>query len=1079
MAIGTTTNNGELISYILDPITSVTGILSFVDSIEGETVDIYFEKYFRYAIDGIHFTEFELLTDVALQAITTNVKHSYVFEIQYKRVSNANDELIFKSFNLIYTDTTVDNGYEFDHSNFVKFFDTNNVDVIKWALNVLNKIYYDGQLAKFLERNVNSNFAEDIDFIKFWKSIAQYFAYSVILARKYSEFYRNFDFLLEFLKQRGLIVCNQEQYENLHLLMNNFYDEIRRRGTIQIIRNRFTDDYGRDASLSYSVSASHAVTDEESLGRVASAGTATFSLSSLIIAANLNTHDIGVVVTRGSTILVNGVIQGFGLNEIQITNNLKTLIETQSDYTCSGNYPTLIITEPDGTTDTGNIKITISDRYYIESTEWYTTPDFTPDIINLRTALFDNGYLVLLFDGDYIYTSVIDPSQVSIGGGLTGFNEVAKKLIKGSALKIYYADFNSDTIFFTEILGVSSGSSTTTFTHSSLNTDAVYNSNDGYIYWIIGGSYVRILEDASSDISTSPGIPDDEFLVLNSSNNEIYSHRTGSNTLTLFALSGTLSTQILGFNVAGRIMYYDYNGIPAYFVPENGTKIIHILNNDFSARSIIDLSNFDLQFGTGDVKNIKYIKNDFFSVETTTGKFILFQVNSTNFSNSKILNTLNSTARELVLGDNGLSNSIASILTTTGISRLEKISEVFEEVSFVPGDIDGFQETIINGELLRAICYQRCDEFILNFRKKEKIGFNIGGSSPLYRGTSDMEGMNKIWARLLNEFDYLSYPLSDQNLITSELDNNEYAIKFSGQTSGVGFGFDNSKGVQVYINENYKQYAINVDQSIDYELTLKFKVTNKDTQRISIGFNAMDCNGRINNLINPINKSVSTLCIDSEELNLEDRYYFIRCIIYGRNKFAVHTTSIAYKKDFVVRDINNNFYISKQYVPKGAYLLDVNDVVNPTYWRELTTNEINFLFKTNWGKGNNLQFTQGVKKIMPYVSVEHDLVGDISYICNVQLKPVANRYSSGFIQTNNWIDFFIKNRNQSYSINKLKELFRRYLLPYDSEFEFNNLDIDDNVNNPVTNGGINTIPVINPPLPNARSFSEGFNSGFN
>ena len=94
-----------------------------------------------------------------------------------------------------------------------------------------------------------TSFDNDIDFIKFWKSNIQFFSYYVILARKYSVFYKNEEFLLEYLRQRGLLICDDETFENLRFLMKNFYEEIRKRGTIEII-DKYSNN--RDQSDSYS-----------------------------------------------------------------------------------------------------------------------------------------------------------------------------------------------------------------------------------------------------------------------------------------------------------------------------------------------------------------------------------------------------------------------------------------------------------------------------------------------------------------------------------------------------------------------------------------------------------------------------------------------------------------------------------------------------------------------------------------------------------------------------------------------------------------------------------------------------------
>lgn len=351
------------------------------------------------------------------------------------------------------------------------------------------------------------------------------------------------------------------------------------------------------------------------------------------------------------------------------------------------------------------------------------------------------------------------------------------------------------------------------------------------------------------------------------------------------------------------------------------------------------------------------------------------------------------------------------------------------------------ESNTINGELLRLICFDSCDEFIFNFRKIEKIGFNIRNSSPLYKGTSNMEGLNKIWAKLLSSLDYLSYPLFGSVSSISELDesdsdsnsdaliNSGYAIQINSGTSGIGL--DNiSFNTLGYIN----QYAINVDKNIDYEFSFRVKQDILSLNSLNFGINAFDCAGNAIDLlkITDLSSSISLLSVDS--LNQINKYYFFRGIIYSKNKFPLFDNSISYKKDFIVRDVSDDFWIAKQDVSIGILLS------NTSYWRILTTDEKNSLTLTSWGRGNNLQFTNNVVKVIPYIKIINADVNSHTFIDDIKLSPVATNYSSGFIQTSKWVDFWIKNNNGYHTYSELKTFFRKYLLPYDIEFDFNQLE---------------------------------------
>lgn len=367
---------------------------------------------------------------------------------------------------------------------------------------------------------------------------------------------------------------------------------------------------------------------------------------------------------------------------------------------------------------------------------------------------------------------------------------------------------------------------------------------------------------------------------------------------------------------------------------------------------------------------------------------------------------------------------------------------------------------LIDGELLRSICKGACDDFIFNYRKKNKVGFNLRNSSPNYRGTSDMEGCNKIWTRLLNITDYLQYPLfsSVQGAFSSVIDSNAdgYPIINIGPLYGVDYAGIGLSNVTAPSTVYAKQYGIVVDPNIDYEFNFRIEITGQPHfPFLSVGCNAFDCDGNAIDLLEPKFLNISYNFVEFIGLNKASKYYFFRGIIYSKNKFLDHDETNSYNKHDVVRH-SGNFYIAIRPAPVGV-------LINQTYyWQLLDTDEIDSLFKTNWSQGNNLQFTSDVRMIIPFIKIQAtDFISQVK-VWNARVQPVATRYSAGFLDTNNWIDFWLKNRNLDYTYDQLKELFRRYLLPYDVVFEFNKLLKDEAILGlPInTHGHINGVPVI-------------------
>lgn len=241
------------------PIIGLVALLDFLDDVDGETGSKYFSKQFRYSLDGINYTPFVELTQANLELIEINSSDTFYVEYRYKREgSDSTGSVDFNYVELEGQYLPQDVGNAWNESNFSTYLDYNGICTIGWSVAVLEKLYKQGILPKFIERNKSSLTSEDRDFIDFWRSITHYYGWYVCLARFYKTFYTDPDLLLEYLTQRGAFVCTDGDfdYEASLYLMNNFLDEIRQRGTIQVVKeknNVFTFEIN-DSSMSGSVS---------------------------------------------------------------------------------------------------------------------------------------------------------------------------------------------------------------------------------------------------------------------------------------------------------------------------------------------------------------------------------------------------------------------------------------------------------------------------------------------------------------------------------------------------------------------------------------------------------------------------------------------------------------------------------------------------------------------------------------------------------------------------------------------------------------------------------------------------------
>lgn len=262
-----TTENGDVLIIKSEvPIIGLIALIDFLDDTEGESGGKYFDKEFSYSVDGINYTDFQPLTASNLQQININSTDTFYVEYRYKRSGVDNTgELAFNYVELEGEFQFVTTGQPWEDSNFSSYLPYNGVCTVAWSVNVLEKLYKKGILPNYLERGRSGTNEEDKDFMDFWRTVTHYFGWYVCLARYYRYFYNDVELLEEYIIQKGLNVCESStDVVDLFYLMQNYLNEIRHRGTIQIIKEKgYIYPIAEDSSISESISSSTSVSDLE------------------------------------------------------------------------------------------------------------------------------------------------------------------------------------------------------------------------------------------------------------------------------------------------------------------------------------------------------------------------------------------------------------------------------------------------------------------------------------------------------------------------------------------------------------------------------------------------------------------------------------------------------------------------------------------------------------------------------------------------------------------------------------------------------------------------------------------------
>lgn len=239
-------------SLIIRPATPVRGItLANGFSLEYEG-DLRFD--FRYSPDnGLSWSPQMSLTNENLQRFAYKKNHWVYFELII--TSQSSTESYFKSieFDFDHHQPDVPQIYKegFNYSEFIPYY---NHFCIDWTLNVLQKIYKQGIVPKYIERGSNLDWYkseheggevvlcddrwEDEDYIDLWYSLIYMQALRIWFVDVLNDMLWNPKILHNWLQSKGLILGSSIHLDELYYMMVYFYDEMFRKGTLSSFRYR-------------------------------------------------------------------------------------------------------------------------------------------------------------------------------------------------------------------------------------------------------------------------------------------------------------------------------------------------------------------------------------------------------------------------------------------------------------------------------------------------------------------------------------------------------------------------------------------------------------------------------------------------------------------------------------------------------------------------------------------------------------------------------------------------------------------------------------------------------------------------
>lgn len=298
----------------------------------------------------------------------------------------------------------------------------------------------------------------------------------------------------------------------------------------------------------------------------------------------------------------------------------------------------------------------------------------------------------------------------------------------------------------------------------------------------------------------------------------------------------------------------------------------------------------------------------------------------------------------------------------------------------------------IDGEFIRLTRSKVSDELLYENIPLEKVGWCLGQSSPMYRGTSQAYFLNKTKENTKDFEDLSNFIISSNDEAVYQLEDFDGKkvldiLSYTGGRAGLG-RIDESTPLEI-------SDLVIVDSKMDYEITFAFyidKGTEWGGNFLNFGVEGFDILGNKMNdaFITPNGESISdTFFRQSLKIFKVGNWYYARGIIHAYSSSNVDES------------------------------------------------------KTNLGVGNNLYFNNSfVKYILPRIQVESTYQTFIK-IWDYKIRPlvrgtnilplkngIENSHSLGFIQSSRIFYCYVRNNNNSQSQSEITDIIEKYLLPY-------------------------------------------------
>lgn len=210
-------------------------LTSYQDELLGITASRSVSRDYRIIEDEIFATSWKPLDD----SLNLVIETSNSIQIRYIRTGTDSTGVI-EFVSIDFLGSFEAQQFEAPTINSSIFANTfNTPEVIALEKNIFKKLYFRGIIPRYITRGDNMDREEDEDYVVLFSTVAKFFSMLVRFFKRYETFDTDFGLMLEWVRQRGIYFDESSvTLEELQYLAQNYYDEIRKRGTKMIFARK-------------------------------------------------------------------------------------------------------------------------------------------------------------------------------------------------------------------------------------------------------------------------------------------------------------------------------------------------------------------------------------------------------------------------------------------------------------------------------------------------------------------------------------------------------------------------------------------------------------------------------------------------------------------------------------------------------------------------------------------------------------------------------------------------------------------------------------------------------------------------